>query len=85
MTDTSYHIAIWMVSVSVKFLALYLVSKVSEKSGIGPPLFKTMLFALLCGPFHSCINYILLEYALHSQIIVINARDIMEIFQEHNR
>ena len=25
-------------SVSVKFLALYLVSKVSEKSGIGPPL-----------------------------------------------
>ena len=25
-------------SVSVKFSALYLVSKVSEKSGIGPPL-----------------------------------------------
>ena len=25
-------------SVSVKFLALYLVSKVSEKSGISPPL-----------------------------------------------
>ena len=25
-------------SVSVKFLALYLVSKVLEKSGIGPPL-----------------------------------------------
>ena len=28
-------------SVSVKFSALYLVSKVSEKSGIGPPLVFT--------------------------------------------
>ena len=27
--------------VSVDFLALYLVSKVSEKSGIGPPLHTT--------------------------------------------
>ena len=33
-----------LVSVSVKFSALYLVSKVSEKSGIGPPLNKTELY-----------------------------------------
>ena len=48
MTDTSYHIAIWIGigSESVKFLALYLVSKVLEKVVskvlekwyIGPPL-----------------------------------------------
>ena len=31
-----------LVSVSVDFLALYLVSKVSEKSGIGPPLYKML-------------------------------------------
>ena len=30
-------------STSVKFSALYLVSKVSEKSGIGPPLFITAI------------------------------------------
>ena len=30
-------------SVSVKFSALYLVSKVSEKSGIGPPLTNILL------------------------------------------
>ena len=43
MTDDSYHMPIYALvsvseSVSVKFSVLYLVSKVSEKSGIGPPL-----------------------------------------------
>ena len=42
MTDTSYHIAIWIgigLRIDIgKFLALYLVSAVSEKSGIGPRL-----------------------------------------------
>ena len=46
MTDDSYHMSIYALvsvseSVSVKFSALYLVSKVSEKSGIGPPLVAT--------------------------------------------
>ena len=41
MTDDSYHMPIYAlvsVSVSVQFSALYLVLKVSEKSGIGPLL-----------------------------------------------
>ena len=43
MTDDSYHMPIYALvsvseSVSVKFSVLYLVSKVSEKSGIGPLL-----------------------------------------------
>ena len=35
-------------SVSVKFSALYLVSKVSEKSGIGPPLVFYFVCFCLC-------------------------------------
>ena len=40
MTYTSYHIAIWIgIGIGIgKILALYLVLKVLEKSGIGPPL-----------------------------------------------
>ena len=56
MTDDSYHMPIYALvlvsesvseSVMVKFSALYLVSKVSEKSGIGPPLNKTIV-CLVC-------------------------------------
>ena len=43
MTDDSYHMPIYALvsvseSVSVKFSVLCLVSKESEKCGIGPPL-----------------------------------------------
>ena len=42
MTNDSYHMPICIgvvsESVSVKFSALYLLSKVSEKNGIDPPL-----------------------------------------------
>ena len=45
-------------SVLVKFSALYLVSKVSEKSGIGPALIVTTLQRLQtpCTNYHSLVK-----------------------------
>ena len=42
-TISLYALVSVLESVSVKFSALYLVSKVSEKSGIGPPLIFTAI------------------------------------------
>ena len=73
MTDDSYLYALVSVSESVlvKFSTLYLVSKVLEKSGIGPPLFlmsKNQLLQMLalswsCSHYYSVIGNNIVLYS----------------------
>ena len=45
-------------SVSVKFSALYLVSKVSEKSGIGPPLINFIAHILSLSVYVTMYHFV---------------------------